>query len=150
MQTDFSAFRHRYPVRVRSYQVDRLNAVHNLWYFYYFEEARVEFVREIGMPIGEETFVTKDRFYVAHNSCDYLAPALFDEELEILTRISRVGNSSVTFEQYALRSADGVPVARAAHVLVHVSTEDDRPMPLPDGIRSLLAAHEGPASPATG
>ncbi len=136
-------FRHCHPIRVRTYQVDRQNVVHNIWYFYYFEEARVEFIRTLGLAVDADTFVGHTRFYVAHNACDYLSPALFDRELDILTRISRVGTSSITFEHLAVERDTGRALARGSHVLVHVSTETDRPERIPEAMRELIRAHEG-------
>ena len=74
-----SVFKHFFSTRVRSYQVDRQNVVHQLWYFYYFEEARVEYIRAVGLPMDRGTFVTHDKFFVAKNTCEYLAPAFFYE-----------------------------------------------------------------------
>ena len=142
MQVPVQLFKHHFPQRVLSYQVDRQNVVHNLWYFYYFEEARVEYVRELGLTMDSETFVTHDKFFVARNSCDYFAPAFFDEVLQVLTRISYVRNSSIGFEHWALR-ADGTPVARAEHVLVHVDADSDTPSRVPDTLRDLIRSYEG-------
>lgn len=142
MSTDPGAiFRHSHPLRVRSYHVDRQNVVHNLWYFYYFEEARVEYVRAIGMAIDEGTFVTHDKFFVVRNTCDYAAPALFDELLDIRTRVSAVGNSSITFEHVALK-ADGSVAARGTHVLVHVDEQTNTPSPVPEHLRALIESYE--------
>lgn len=135
-------FRHRYPVRVLSYHADRQNVVHNLWYFYYFEEARVEYVREVGLPIDAGTFITHDKYFVVRNSCDYYAPALFDEQLTILTRVAFVRNSSIGFEHWAVK-ADGTPAARAEHVLVHVDEHTDRPSRVPDAMRDMIRSYEG-------
>jgi acyl-CoA thioester hydrolase len=142
MNSDISAFRHSHDIRVRSYHVDRHNVVHQNWYFYFFEEARVEYLRVAGLEIGQGTFVKGDRYYVAHNSCDYLAPALFDDELRILTRISRAGSTSLTFEHLAVRPSDSVQIARGGHVLVHVNEEGGRPSPLPASIVELVRSME--------
>jgi acyl-CoA thioester hydrolase len=135
-------FKHRYPVRVLSYQVDRQNVVHNLWYFYYFEEARVEYIRAVGLPIDQDTFITHDKFFVVRNVCDYYMPAAFDEALTVLTRISHVRNSSIGFEHWCMK-ADGSPVARAEHVFVHVDEVTNRPSRVPDRLRDMIRAYEG-------
>ena len=57
-------FRHRHSIRVRFHHVDRMNVVHNLAYFYFFEEARVEYIRAIGIPVDERTFIEHDRFFI--------------------------------------------------------------------------------------
>jgi acyl-CoA thioester hydrolase len=135
-------FRHRHAQRVRFHHVDRMNVVHNLAYFYFFEEARVEYIRALGLPVDERTFVTHDRFFIVRNACDYFAPAVFDEELTVLTRIMQVRNSSIAFEHLAMK-ADGTPAARAEHVFVHVDDATDRPARVPDRLRDLIRAFEG-------
>ncbi|MCZ7555595.1 MAG: acyl-CoA thioesterase [Bacteroidia bacterium] len=135
-------FRHIWPLRVRSYHVDRQNVVHNLQYLYFFEEARVEYIRAVGLPMDEGTFLTHDKFFVVKNCCEYAAPAYFDEMLEILTRISFIGESSIGFEHIA-RKTDGTLCARGEHVFVHVDTESNTPSRVPEALRSLIAAYEG-------
>ncbi|MDT8325263.1 MAG: thioesterase family protein [Bacteroidota bacterium] len=142
MQTSPALFRHRIARRVLSYHVDRQNVVHNLWYFYYFEEARVEYVREIGLPMDSQTFISHHKFFVVRNTCDYLAPAFFDEQLQVLTRITYVRNSSIGFEHLAVRS-DGTPVARGEHVFVHVDEATDTPCRVPEALREMIRAYEG-------
>ncbi|MCB2204218.1 acyl-CoA thioesterase [bacterium] len=139
---DIAKFRHSMTKRVLSYHVDRQNVVHNIWYFYYFEEARVEYIRALGLPMDEGTFVTHNKFFVVRNSCDYYAPALFDEQVQLLTRITTVGNSSIGFEHLAVK-ADGTPVARGEHVFVHVDENTNTPTRVPESLRELIRAFEG-------
>lgn len=119
-----------------------MNIVHNLSYFYFFEEARVEYIRELGLPVDAGTFVTHDRFYIVRNACDYFAPAVFDEKLTVLTRIMAVRSSSIAFEHVALKE-DGTPAARAEHVFVHVDADSDRPARVPDALRERIRTYEG-------
>ena len=136
-----SKFRHRYPFRVRTFHVDRQNVVHNVWYLYFFEEARVEYVREVGLPIDEQTFITHDKFFVVKNSCEYFAPVFYDEDLTLMTRIAYVKNSSIGFEHLAVRQ-DGSIAARAEHVLVSVDENTNLPRRVPDELRELIAGYE--------
>ena len=138
MDLDLAQFPHVYPFRVRSFHVDRQNVVHNIWYFFFLEEARVEFIRGIGLPMDAETFVTHSRFYVARNTCDYRAAAFFDDELLIHSRVSAVGESSITFEHAITKQPDGTLVATATHVLVHIDIPSNRPARIPDALRALL------------
>jgi acyl-CoA thioester hydrolase len=141
---DLSLFRHVYPCRARSFQVDRQNVVHNIWYFFMLEEARVEYMRMLGVAIDDRTFVSHSRFYVVRNTCDYFAPAFFDEELLIHTRISQVGNSAVHFEHAIMNASNGALCAKATQVLVYIDIPTNRPDRLPDAFRQKIAALEGP------
>ena len=142
MENLISKFKHRYPFRVRTFHVDRQNVVHNIWYFYFFEEARVEYVRELGMQIDEQTFVSHDKFFVVKNSCEYAAPAYYNEELILFTRIAYVKNSSISFEHLAVQPERGL-VARADHILVSVDERTNLPRRVPEDLRGMIARYEG-------
>jgi acyl-CoA thioester hydrolase len=143
MQTDLSLFAHSYPYRVKTFQVDRQNVVHNIWYFFMLEEARVEFIRTVGMRIDADAFVSHSKYFVVRNTCDYYAPAFFDQDLDIRSRIATVGNSSITFEHVIMNRSTGQLTATATHVLVHVDVDTNRPARVPDDMRALIRAHEG-------
>lgn len=139
---DFSTFRHIVKSRVRSYDVDRQSIVHNAVYLYWLEAARVEYFREIGLPIDLQTFVTKHRFVVARTEIDYIYAALFDQEYEILTRVSQMNNTSFTFEQVA-RLMDGRVLLKAKSVMVHLNAANHKPEHIPESYRKLISEYEG-------
>jgi len=143
MPSDLSKFRHAHATRVRSFHVDFQNIVHNVWYFFIFEEARVEFIRELGLAMNPEKFVTDPLFYIVRNSCDYFAPALFDDPLRVHTRVEFVRNSSAGFEQVMMNERSGELVACASQVIVHVDKATGRPGRIPDDVREKIRAHEG-------
>lgn len=62
---DSTRYKHRLTGKVKSFEVDRQNIVHNAVYIYWLEESRIEYFRSIGISIDSETFITKDRFVVA-------------------------------------------------------------------------------------
>ena len=68
----------------------------------YFDLARVEYLRALGLlhrPSGGD-------FVMRANDVEYFAPARFDDELEIHARVSRIGRTSVTFEFAAYKIPD--------------------------------------------
>jgi acyl-CoA thioester hydrolase len=142
MEQDLSKFSHRHPVRVRFHHVDKQSVVHSLNYFYFFEEARMEYIRELGIKIDDQTFISHDKFFVVKNTCEYLAPAFFDEELRILTRISYVRNSSIGFEHIAVKPGNNSVVAKGEHVLVSVNEVTNLPQRVTDELRELIRSYE--------
>ncbi|MCX7936471.1 MAG: acyl-CoA thioesterase, partial [Chlorobi bacterium] len=131
LATERTLYRHVVRTRVRTYDVDRQGIVHNAVYFYWLEAARVEYFRAIGLPIDRETFVTKHRFVVAHQEIDYFAAAQFDDEYEVLTRISHIRRSSLTFEQLVVL-VEGQLLVKAKAVLVHLNPATHVPERIPD------------------
>ena len=142
MTTAPEQFRHSHTVRIRFHHVDSLGVVHQNWYFFFFEEARTEYLRHIGFPMGPDAFAGMNKMLVVRNSCDYLNPARFDGELEIFTRVSRVKRSSVTFEQLAVDRLSRLPVARAEHTIVSVDPASNRPWRVPEAIRDVILRFE--------
>ncbi|MDT7923577.1 MAG: thioesterase family protein [Chlorobiota bacterium] len=136
-------FRHRLSGRVRSHEVDRQGIVNNAVYLQWLEVARVEYFRHLGLPIDEQTFITKHRFVVARIEIDYFTAAQFDQEYEVLTRVAYIGRSSLGFEQLVCRQPDGHLLARARTVMVHLNPATQRPERIQDAYRSLIRQHEG-------
>lgn len=135
-------YNHRLNSRVRSYDVDRQSIVHNAVYLYWLEAARIEYFRDLGVPIDRQSFVTKHRFVVVKTSIEYLHAAQFDDAYTVFTRISFVKNSSFGFE-HVIQREDGVILATANSVLVHLNPATHGPERIPDSYRSLIREFEG-------
>lgn len=95
MARDDFAFFHR--LRVRWSEVDMQAIVFNGHYLTYFDVAFTEYWRRTGLPDvlaqardGRELFARKA-------TVEYLAPARFDDELEIGVRCAALGRSSMRF-----------------------------------------------------
>ncbi len=137
-------FHHRLHSRVRSYDVDRQGIVHNAVYLYWLEAARIEYFRDIGVPIDRASFVTKHRFVVVKTSIEYADAAQFDDAYTVYTRVSFVKNSSFGFE-HVIRHENGTILAVADSVLVHLNPASHKPERIPDSYRSLIKEFDGDA-----
>ncbi|MBX7154490.1 MAG: acyl-CoA thioesterase [Bacteriodetes bacterium] len=142
VEQELSKYKHYIRTRVRSYDVDRQNIVHNAVYFYWLEAARIEYFRAIGLPIDRETFLTKHRFVVAHQEIDYFYAAQFDDEYEIYTRIPYIKNTSFGFEQI-IRLTDGRLLVKASAIMVHLNPARHNPERIQDSYRKLVSEYEG-------
>jgi acyl-CoA thioester hydrolase len=99
----------------------------------YFDFARVEYLRSVGLlhDGGSGEFVMRA------NDVEYFAPARFDDELEIRVRVSRIGTTSMTYE-FAAYLADGTLAVTAHQTLVCIDRKTRKPMPVPDRYREEL------------
>jgi acyl-CoA thioester hydrolase len=138
----YGTFNHRLHSRVRSYDVDRQGIVHNAVYLYWLEAARIEYFRDIGVPIDRRSFVTKHRFVVAKTEIEYKTAAQFDDDYTVFTRVSWVKNSSFGFD-HVIRHENGTILAIAKGVLVHLNPATHQPERIPDSYRSLIHEFEG-------
>jgi acyl-CoA thioester hydrolase len=109
-------------------------------YLPYFDYARVEYTRHLGLlayDLGECEFVMRACTVV------YDAPAVFDDLLEVFVRTKRIGTTSLASEYCAVRVADDLLMCTAEQTLVLVDLEGRRPAPVPDGYRDAIARFEG-------
>ena len=124
-------FVHREYVRFRD--LDAMGHVNNAVFATYVEQARIEFLRSLGVLDGPLYM----GMILARIELDFLAPAAPDGEIEIGVRASRSGQKSFELE-YELQQA-GRSVARATTVLVAYDYEQARSVPLPERWRDMLA-----------
>ena len=129
---DVSKFPVQLEIQVRSYEVDFQNVVNNAVYFNYFELARIDYRKKMGYTLNPNgTFSDGLLFFVAHNECDYFAPAYLDNELIIYTRIDYIKNSSLNFEHLIFNKSTEQFIARGSGVIVNVDPISMNPTPIP-------------------
>jgi acyl-CoA thioester hydrolase len=76
------------------------------------------------------------------SSIEYLAPARFDDLIEVFIRVSRIGRSSVTYECAAYRAEDDVLMVTAQQTLVLVDLEERRARTIPEELRARVREFE--------
>ncbi|HEY5059397.1 MAG TPA: thioesterase family protein [Gaiellaceae bacterium] len=105
----------------------------------YFDLARVEYLRSLGLLRRPDS----GEFVMRANDVEYFAPAVFDDEIEVFVRIRRIGRTSVTFEFAAYRERDDVLMVTAHQTLVYVDLAQRRACPVPDTFRTRVHEFEG-------
>jgi len=126
---------HRLTIRVYYEDTDLAGVVYYANYLRFIERGRSEALRELGI---DQVALKRDRglvFVVRRLTIDYLAPALFDDLLEVRTRVSRLRGASLEMAQEVLRGADCL--SRAA-VTVACMDAAGRPQRLPGDVRDRL------------
>ena len=109
-------------------------------YLPYFDHARVEYQRELGLlvvALGPCEFVMRASHVV------YEAPARFDDLLEVFVRTRRLGRTSITDEYAVYRVEDDVLMCTAEETLVLVDLAERRPAPIPEEYRRPVEEFEG-------
>ncbi len=142
-QFDVSKFPVQLEIQVRSYEVDFQNVVNNAVYFNYFELARIDYRKKMGYTLNPNgTFSDGLLFFVAHNECDYFAPAYIENELIIYTRIDYIRNSSLNFEHLIFNKSTDQFIARGSGVIVNVDPITMHPEPIPDSMINEIKAFD--------
>ena len=131
-------FRFSTTLEVRWRDLDPMGHVNNAVYFSYLEQARVHYLRELGVVPRSPSGIG---FILANASCQFKSPLELGERVTILARVSQMGNSSFAFE-YRARGEDGRLVATAQTVQVFYDYDARRSMPIPAEWRDAITAYE--------
>jgi acyl-CoA thioester hydrolase len=130
----FSAF-----TRVGFSDTDAQGIVYYGRYLPYFDLARVEYHRHLAMMRLD----TQHEFVMRASDIEYLAPARFDDLLEVFIRISRIGRTSVTYEMAAYLVENDELLVTAHQTLVLVDLDAREATPVPDEFRAKIRPFEG-------
>ena len=94
-----------WPVRVYWEDTDAGGIVYYANYLKFFERARTEWLRSLGLEQQALRVQTGAMFVVSEASVKYHLPARLDDQLLVTASIREMGRSSFTMEQQALRPA---------------------------------------------
>jgi len=129
-------FVHR--LRVRYGECDAQGVVFNAHYVMYFDVALTELWRE---AIGPYTAMIESGtdMVVAEAGVRYLAPAGFDDELEVGVEVTRLGTTGMTTRMTVRHDELVVVEGEMRHVFIDPATKLKKP--IPDDVRRGLERH---------
>lgn len=129
-------------IRVRYSEIDKMDVAHNAAYLHWFEIGRTELLRQLGYPyrrLEEEGYMLP----VAEAVCRYMAPARYDDELEIRTGVLELKKRTVTLGCTIRRGETVLAKGHTVHVCVTIA--DGRITSLPEVLCAALEASGTPA-----
>jgi acyl-CoA thioester hydrolase len=129
-------FKYSALTRVWFSDTDAQGIVYYGRYLPYFDHARVEYHRHLGLSASEGDLVMRA------SQVEYHAPARFDDLIEVFVRIARIGRTSVTYECAAYRMPDDALTVTASQTVVLVDRRDRRPLPISDEVRQKVRQFE--------
>jgi acyl-CoA thioester hydrolase len=100
-------------------------------------------------PGGHGMVEDSDPAVVVASSCRYFASGAFPDTLVVGLRADRVGTTSVSWGLGIFRESDDELLATGTFVHVFVDRGTRRPIPVPDPLRTRIAADLVPASPSS-
>lgn len=129
-------------LRVRYSETDQMGVVYHGNYLHYFEVGRTELIRRLGLPYSELE-ARGWRLVVVEASLRLRAPARYDDELLVETRVGTVSRVRVEFDYRVRRVGEDPILAEGRTVLASVG-ENGRPRRLPEEFHdALVAARDG-------
>jgi tol-pal system-associated acyl-CoA thioesterase len=126
---------YRLPIRVYIEDTDAGGIVYYVNYLKYFERARTELIRSLGV---DKTAVMEDGsvFVVTSATIDYHAPARLDDELEAVAEVVSSGAATIEFAQSVVRSGVELASGQVRVALTHGLS--GKPKRMPKRLRELL------------
>ncbi len=115
------------------YETDAQGIVHHSNYFRYFEEARGELLRSLGLPyskLREEGY----EVVLLSASCEFLKPLYYDEMFTIELNLSHIDRFTFSFE-YLLKSSE---IPKAKGYTKHCILKEGRLVSIPKHIKERI------------
>ena len=136
-------FKHRTQVRVRNFEIDWQGVVHNAIYLLYFETGRIEYLKQVGIPVDAAAINKTSRIVLVRNEINYRTPAHFDDLLDIFTRLMYIHDSSFAFEGIIRHSATERLIAENVAVHVWLDARTGEPVTVTEEFRRKIEQFEG-------
>lgn len=143
-----AAFNFYHPIEVRYGDLDPQGHVNNARYFTFMEQARIHYIKQLGLWPGGSFLDIGIILADAHLT--FLRPVLFGQQVQVGVRVSRLGNKSLTME-YCLEDGDnGEELATGSTVLVTYNYHTQETLPIPETWRQAISKFEGIPAQAAG
>ena len=127
-----------WKVRVYWEDTDAGGVVYHSRYLNFFERARTEWLRALG--VHQEKLASEDNvlFAIRHMDIDFVNAARLDDELEVSVYSVDAGGVRMTFSQDMTRCSDRQQVATARLTAVCLKADSFKPTRMPKWIRAEI------------
>jgi YbgC/YbaW family acyl-CoA thioester hydrolase len=143
--------RHNFPVnsplipitlRVRTYELDSFGHVNNAVYLNYLEEARAEFLRQIGLSFNDFA-AAGVQLVIVEARVRYVSPARYGDLIAVQGRFADVRAVSLVIDYTITEGATGRLIATAQTKGAFVAADSGRPTRAPAQFRDAFLAAQG-------
>jgi acyl-CoA thioester hydrolase len=133
-------------VRVRTYELDSFGHVNNAVYLNYLEEARSEFLKQMGHSFHDFARLGV-QLVIIESHVRYVSPSRYGDEIEVRARFRDVRAATAVIDYRLTERASGRLIALAETKGAFVDAATGRPRRAPEEFR---AAFEGNANASAG
>jgi acyl-CoA thioester hydrolase len=129
---------HQISFRVRYGETDQMGVVHHGNYALYFEMARIEWLRELGVSYKamEESGIALP---VVNLTVNYRKPLFYDDELTVTTRLKGLPTATIKFE-FEIQNQNKELCSTAEVTLVFLNNSTRKPMRCPQELLERIQA----------
>lgn len=133
-------FKHITPIQIRFNDIDHLGHVNNNAYFAYYDLGKERYIIDV---LGVDFATGKVLPVVAHITASFLEPIFYGENINVLTRVSHLGNKSFTLDQQAVNVKTGHVLCECSTVMVCLDVESKQSVAIPETYRKAIETYEG-------
>lgn len=130
-----SEFKFYHPVKIRYSDLGARQHVNNARYLSYVEDARIAYRKHLGL--SDEVGVI-----IVQMNITYHYPVFLDDEIKVGVRVSKLGNTSITFENNIVDQAGEKLFTSVETVMVTYDYDQDKSVPVPESWRVAIEAFE--------
>jgi acyl-CoA thioester hydrolase len=124
--------------RVQFSETDQAGVVHFSNYFRWMEEVEHAFFRSLGLSVSMDHEGIEIGWPRVSASCEYLAPARFEDEVELRLWVTKIGQSSFNYEVEFLCHEKRIARGRISSVCCRLGPGGMESMPIPGDLRARL------------
>ena len=135
-------FKHKISFKVRFSDLDAMQHVNNAAYLSYLEEGRIAYFNcVLNLPKNNLDFGA----VIARIEIDYIQPIIIGSEIEVYTRVSKIGNKSSDIENLITvkRKDNNLIAAKAVTKLVSYDFEKLISVPITEDVKEKIRHFEG-------
>ena len=134
-KSDFTVF---WETRIRYYELDPQGIMHNANYLAFYDQAVVEYFRDLEYDYEKEIEETNKDFHTVQVIVQYNKPLYFDDEIEIGLKIKDVGNTSMTWIMAMFIKGTGELASASEIVHVYTDMKTSKPTTITDDLKKKL------------
>ena len=135
IKSDFTVL---WETRIRYYELDPQGIMHNANYLAFYDQAVVEYFRDLDYDYEKEIEETNKDFHTVQVIVQYNKPLYFDDEIEIGLKIKDVGNTSMTWIMAMFIKGTGELASASEIVHVYTDMKTSKPTTITDDLKKKL------------
>ena len=135
-------YRFYHSIEVRYGDLDPQGHVNNAKHLTYFEQARIQYMIELGLFTKDQSFM-EIGVILADVHIVYLEPIYFGQNIKVGVHAGRLGNKSMTWEQNILDAETGKELAKGEVIMVTYDYKEEKTVSIPQEWREKITQFEG-------
>ncbi len=133
-------FAHWSTIPTRWGEMDALGHINHAMYFRYIEEGRTTWIARLFE--GRDGLWEREGLILADIQCSYIKQLKHPVTVEVGTRVSKIGRSSMVIHAGVFAEGSSDPAAVSKGVVVWFDYDQQKTTPVPDWLRSTIRAFE--------